>query len=287
MHQHLIAAAVWKNKHKGLGGEMLQKVADQQLVLVSTGARDWLQSNGSMEKVDGGYLFSATKHFASQSVAGEVAVTSAPFDNKKGKERVLHFSVPLQAEGVSLLDNWDVMGMRATGSESIVFDQVFVPDSAIALERPRHGFPPVWNVVLTVAMPLIMSAYLGIADKAKDMAIAAGKKNQRKQEHLPHIIGKMNNTLLSAEAQWRAMYALTNNFDFQPDEAITLKILSYKTNVAEATIQTVDQAMDAIGGQSFYRKKELERLFRDIQAAKFHPLPKWEQYAFTGNWLLE
>ncbi|MBK8192218.1 MAG: acyl-CoA/acyl-ACP dehydrogenase [Lewinellaceae bacterium] len=63
-------------------------------------------------------------------------------------------------------------------------------------------------------------------------------------------------------------------------------MLSFKTNVAEACIQTVSEAMEAIGGQSFYRKNELERLFRDVQAAPFHPLPKWEQYVFTGERLL-
>ena len=193
----------------------------------------------------------------------------------------------MNANGVSVLDDWDVMGMRATGSQTIVFDQVFVPESAIALERPREGFHPVWNVVLTVAMPLIMSAYVGIAEKAMNIAKDIGKKYHRNQDHIPYIIGKLNNTLLSVKAQWKAMYALTNNFDFLPDQNITSDMLSYKTNVSDATIQTVSQAMEAIGGQSFYRKKVLERLFRDVQASQFHPLPKWDQYAFTGKRLLE
>lgn len=286
MHQHLIAASVWKYKHKGVGAAMLQKIANQQLVLVSTGARDWLASNGEMQKTKGGYLVSAKKHFASQSVAGDIAVTSAPYCNEQGEWKVLHFPVPLQAEGVSVLDDWDVMGMRATGSQTIVFDQVFVSDTAIALERDRGGFHLVWNVVLTVAMPLIMSAYIGIAERAQEIAIAIGKKYYRNQNHISYIIGKMNNTLLSAQTQWKAMYRLTNNFNFTPAEAITMNILSYKTNVSDATTQTVTQAMEAIGGQSFYKKNELERLFRDVQAAQFHPLPKWDQYAFTGERLL-
>ena len=57
MHQHLVAAAIWKYKHKGESAPMLQKVAKDQLVLVSTGARDWLDSNGEMTKTDNGYLY--------------------------------------------------------------------------------------------------------------------------------------------------------------------------------------------------------------------------------------
>lgn len=286
MHQHLVGATVWKFKHKNNGKATLEKVVQNQLVLVSTGARDWLQSNGTLEPVEGGYLFYAKKSFASQSAVGDVAVTSAPIQNSEGEWKVLHFPTPIQAEGVTVLDDWDVMGMRATGSQTIVFDKVFIPNTAIALERPREGFHMVWNVVLTIAMPLIMSAYVGIAEKAVEIAISMGKQYPRNQEHLPYIIGKLNNTFLEAKAQWRAMYTLTDNLNFKPAEAITSDILSYKTNVADATIRTVQQAMEAIGGQALYRKNELERLFRDVQGAQFHPLPKWDQYAFTGKRLL-
>src|SRR5687768_3062752 len=88
MHQHLIGATVWKYRH-GQGGEpLLKKVAESQLVLVSTGAADWLESNGSMSKADGGYVVSAHKHFASQSAVGDMLVTSAPFMDRSEERRV-------------------------------------------------------------------------------------------------------------------------------------------------------------------------------------------------------
>lgn len=287
MHQHLVAAAVWKYKQKGEGAPLLERVAKDQLVLISTGARDWLESNGAMEKVEGGYLFSAKKYFASQSVEGDIAVTSAPYLDENENWKVLHFGVSMKAEGVSVLDDWDVIGMRATGSQTIVFDRVFVPDSAISLSRPRGDFHPVWSIVLTVAMPLIMSAYVGTAEKAVELAVSIGKKYHRNKDHIHYITGQLYNYLISAQTQWKAMYRLTNNFDFQPNENTTIDILSLKTNVSDATQQATKEAMDAIGGQSFYRKNKLERLFRDVQAAGFHPLPKWEQYAFTGKKLLK
>ncbi|MEZ5039780.1 MAG: acyl-CoA dehydrogenase family protein [Saprospiraceae bacterium] len=286
MHQHLVAATVWKYKHKGEGVPLLKRVVEEQLVLISTGARDWLESNGEMEKVNGGYLFSGKKFFASQSAGGDLAVTSAPCLNTEKEWQVLHFGVSMKAEGVTVLDDWNVIGMRATGSQTIQFDKVFIPDSAIALMRPRGEFHAVWDIVITVAMPLIMSAYVGTAEKAFEIAMSIGKKYHRNMDHITYIIGKLNNSLISAQTQWKAMYALTNNFDFKPNEDITIDMLSLKTNVAEATQQTVSEAMEAIGGQSFYRKNVLERLFRDVQASDFHPLPKWDQYAFTGKRLL-
>ncbi|WP_242133682.1 acyl-CoA dehydrogenase family protein [Aestuariivivens marinum] len=283
MHQHLISAAVWKYKYKGVGQDFLRHVAENELVLISTGARDWLGSNGDLKKTSGGYLFSGTKHFASQSAGGDVVVTSGTYLNKNNSWDVLHFTVPMTSNGVSILDNWNVMGMRGTGSNSILFEDVFIPDSAITLSRPKNEFHPVWNVVLTVALPLIMSAYIGIAEKAKEIAITKGKTYHRNQKHIATLIGRLNNVLLSAQTEWKAMYYLANGLNFTPSEAITIDMLSHKTNVGENTKKTVAYAMEAIGGQSFYRSNILERLFRDVQASPFHPLPKWEQYAFTGE----
>jgi len=286
MHQHLIAATVWKYKHKGQGAPLLTNVADNQLVLVSTGARDWLGSNGSMKKVEGGYLVNAKKAFASQSAAGNILVTSAPYLDETNAWQVLHFGVPFKAEGVSLLDDWNVMGMRATGSQTVVLNDVFVPDSAIALARDRDAFHPVWNVVLTVAMPLIMSAYVGIAERARTLALAHAASVQD-QQHIPYLLGQLNNSWLAAHTQWQAMYARTNELDFEPNKAVSSEILGLKTNVAEACRETVSLAIELVGGRSFYVKNELERLFRDVQASQFHPLPKWEQYQFTAATLLE
>lgn len=286
MHQHLVAATVWKFIHKGEGAALLQKVADQQIVLVSTGARDWLGSNGEMKKVEGGYRLNARKHFASQSAGGDVAVTSAPYQNEVGEWKVLHFAVPFSAEGVNVLDDWDVMSMRGTGSQTIEFADVFVPDIAISLERPKDEFHPVWNLIIVVAMPLIMSTYVGIAERALEIAVSLGKTYGRNQKHMTTLLGKIYNELTAARCQWKAMVDLTNNFEVGPDDYLSAEIVTLKTNVADACISAVSQAMEAIGGQSIYRRNELERLFRDVQASMFHPMPKWEQYEFTGAQLL-
>ncbi|NND67493.1 MAG: acyl-CoA dehydrogenase, partial [Halioglobus sp.] len=99
MHQHIIAANVYKNAHGTGGGPLLEKVAARELRLVSTGAGDWLASNGEMTKVDGGYRYSATKHFASGSPAANLIVTSGPYEDPEEGWQVLHFPVPLADEG--------------------------------------------------------------------------------------------------------------------------------------------------------------------------------------------
>src|SRR5690606_29188558 len=109
----------------------------------------------------------------------------------------------------------------------------------------------------------------------------------RNQKQFPSIVGKLNNSLVSAQTQWRAMVALAGNLEVKPARSLSMEMLSLKSNVAEACARVVEDAMDATGGQSFYRKNTLERIFRDVQASRFHPLPVWEQIAFTGEYLIQ
>ncbi|MBC6951947.1 acyl-CoA dehydrogenase, partial [candidate division KSB1 bacterium] len=192
MHQHLLAANIWKYKQGQGGADMLKNVADQQPVLVSTGAQDWLESSGKMEKAKDGYLVTATKHFASQSALGEVLVTSAPYQDPELGWQVLHFPVSFKSEGVKVLNNWSALGMRGTGSHSVKLENVFVPESAITVRRPQGKFHPVWNVVLTVAMPLIMSVYVGIAQRASRMAINFVKDQKNSKSYVPSLVGAMH-----------------------------------------------------------------------------------------------
>ncbi|MGZ9129451.1 MAG: acyl-CoA dehydrogenase family protein [Candidatus Binatia bacterium] len=286
MHQHLIAATIWKYRH-GQGGEaMLKNVAEKQLVLVSTGAGDWLESNGSMTKTAGGYLVSADKHFASQATVGDMLVTSAPFMHPEQGWEVLHFAVPMNAQGVTVAKDWRALGMRGTGSHTVKLENVFIADAAIALRRPRGTYHPVWNVVLTVAMPLIMSVYVGIAQKAAQITIAHVRRQKTAKPQIASLIGAMNNDLVGAEIQLNDMLGIANNYDFKAIDQNGHDILARKTNVANGAIRVVTKAMEIVGGAGFYRDFGLERLFRDVQAARYHPLPESDQVKFSGEYLL-
>lgn len=286
MHQHLLAANIWKYR-KGQGGEaILKKVAENQLVLVSTGARDWLESNGEMRKTEGGYLVTARKHFASQSAVGDVLITSAPYDDPEAGWQVLHFPVPFSSKGVAVMDDWYTLGMRGTGSHTVKLDNVFVAESAIVLRRPRGQFHPFWTVVLTVAMPLIMSVYVGIAERAAQIAIQQAKGSKLRKPHLHYQIAEMNNELTAAQVQLQDMVRIGNNYDFQPLDRNAHEILTRKTNVANAAMRTVAKAMEAAGGQGFFNSFGLERLFRDVQGAQYHPLQEKDQQLFSGEFLL-
>ena len=184
MHTHLVAAAVWRHGHGQPAGPLLSKVAEAELVLVSTGSTDWLDSNGTAERVEGGYRVNAQKRFASGCPGGDIALTSAPYDDPKEGALVLHFPVPMKAEGVRVNGDWDTLGMRATGSNTITFENVFVPDAAIGAKRPRGQWHPSISVVCLVALPIVLSPYVGLAETAARLA-KEGARKRPGDAHLP------------------------------------------------------------------------------------------------------
>src|SRR5690606_30220807 len=94
------------------------------------------QPRGTATKVDGGYRVSGRKIFASQSPAGAVMSTMFPYDDPEAGRRVLNMAIPFSEAGVTIVDNWNTLGMRGTASNDVEIHDVFVPDERVVANRP-------------------------------------------------------------------------------------------------------------------------------------------------------
>lgn len=280
MHSHLVAAQVWRHL-RGMPAPVLEKLVANQLQLVSTGAADWMASNGSATRVDGGYRVTARKSPASGAPTGDVVVTSARWDEAPDGPQVVHCSIPFAADGVSVEETWDTMGMRGTGSHTVVLDDVFVPESSVALVRPADVWHPVWGTVLGVAMPLIMSTYVGVAEAAAERAIALGGSRSGAVGTVS-LLGRMLSRLAVARDVAGAMVRGSDGLRFDNTVEYASLTLARKTAVTEAVIDTVRLALE-LGGQAFSTDAGIERLYRDVHGALYHPLPAQQQEQFTGR----
>ncbi len=281
MHSHLVAAQVWRH-HRELPAPVLPRVAAEGLLLVSTGAADWIDSNGTAVEVEGGYRVSGRKMPASGASGGAVAVTSFRWDDAPDGAQVVHCSVPFSADGVSVEETWDTLGMRGTGSHTVVFDDVFVPDAAVPLVRPAGEWHPVWATVLGCALPLITSTYVGVAEAAATRAIALARRRATRPETAV-AVGRMLGHLTVAQDTVGAMVGAADELRFAPTMDAAVASLTRKGNAADAAIATVRAAMEVGGGQAFAVSGGVERLLRDVHAATYHPLPPAAQQLFTGR----
>jgi alkylation response protein AidB-like acyl-CoA dehydrogenase len=282
MHTHLLAATIWRLRQGQPVEPLLKRIANEQLVLVSTGASDWLESSGTAEKVDGGFRVTGRKIFGSGSPAGDLLVTSAVYDDPEAGPTVLHFPVNMHGEGVTVLDNWRTMGMRATGSNDVLLENVFVPDAAVSVRRPKGEWHPFFSVVAAVALPLVMSVYLGVAEAASDVALGVARKKPG-DPNLPYLIGEMDNALVTAQLAVQGMIDLCNDYQFTPDTQTANAVFIRKSIASRSCLAAAEKALEVAGGGAYFRSVGLERLLRDLHGGQFHPLQEKRQHLFTGR----
>ena len=281
MHCHLVAAQVWRY-HRNLPAPLLPRVAANELVLISTGASDWLDSSGVATRVERGFTVTARKAPASGCPAGDILVTSARWPDAAEGPQVVHCSIPFDAPGVSIDETWDTIGMRGTGSHTVVLDEVFVPDDAVALTRTAGAWHPIWGVVVGAALPLIMATYVGVAEAAAERAIDLVAPRAERPD-LALSIGAMLNRLTAARDTVGAMIRASDDLHFDSTIETASLVLSRKTIATEACKDVVGLALEAGGGAAYSRDHLIERLFRDAHGAMSHPLPAAQQQRFTGR----
>ncbi len=287
MHQHLVSVLLFKHLNGDEGSTAtLSTVADKDFILVSTGGGDWLSSNGSAQKVDGGFKIDCVKPFCSGARLGNVAVMSCAYDDG-AKEHVIHFSIPLSADGVEVMNDWDAMGMRGTGSHSIRFNDVFVPQEKVNLVRDRGVWHPVWDVVSTLAFPVFMAPYAGVAEAIaqKTVKLFSGRSNHTAGTIA--CLGRMQDSYQITRWAFDDMVAQVRNLDIKPDNRTAAKAHQSKSIIAKHGRESAQAAMEALGGYSYFRKVEVERLYRDLLAAEFHPLQTHKQEELLGEFLLK
>lgn len=284
MHTHLVATAAWRwtNQKAPVDG-LLKRVANEDLVLVSTGGADWLLGSGKATKVDGGYRVSGRKIFCSGAPAGGLMMTTAVVDDPAEGPMVLQIAVPTSAGGVKVDNNWKALGMRGTGSHDITFEDVFVPDAAVALRRSSGKWHPLIHVVAMVALPVFNAVYVGVAEAARDLAIESAKK-RRDDRVVQAQVGEMENELTSAQLALGRMIDMATTRT--PGVDTTVEMMCCRALLGRGARATVDTAMDIAGGGSFLRKNALERLFRDVQGVRYHPLQTKPQNVLAGRFSL-
>jgi acyl-CoA dehydrogenase len=285
MHTHLVASLsyLWRGGNKAVE-PLLRRVAAEKLVLVSTGGSDWLQGSGKLEKVEGGFRLTGRKIFGSGVPAGSLLMTTGVYDDPKDGPTVYHFPVPLNAPGVKVLETWKVMGMRGTASHDIELQDVFLPDAVMGgVRRPAGKWHPFMHTICLVALPVIYAAYVGVAEAARRIALelCARRKND---PLLPLLVGEMENQLVTGQVAHASMLDMVEKE--KPGPATSSAVLCRRTIAATAVVRAVEKAMEVAGGPGFYRAAGLERLFRDVQGARYHPMQEKPQTRLTGRMLL-
>jgi alkylation response protein AidB-like acyl-CoA dehydrogenase len=206
-------------------------------------------------------------------------MTSAVFEDRGEPPVVLHFEIPMKSQHVKIMDTWHTLGMRGTGSHDVLIDGYIVPETAVTVRREAGKWHPLFQVIATIAFPLVYSVYLGVAESARDIAVTLAKRKQS-THHIVELAGRMDTELTGARLAHDSMLAAARLN--APSDATINQVMIGKQLVTRHAMATVDLAMELAGSAGFYRAAGLERRFRDMQAARYHPLQSGPQAEFAG-----
>jgi len=239
-----------------------------------------LLSTSRAERVEGGYKFSGRKAFGSLTpVWTYLGLHGMDTSNPKAP-KVVHAFLPRDTKGYTIKETWDVMGMRATRSDDTVLDGVFVPDKYIGRVVPAGAAGLDLFVLSIFAWGLIgfANVYYGLAQRALDLTVESLKNKSsvaltRPMAYHAEMQHGLAEMVLEQEAIGphieKVAQDWSNGVNYGP--GMVLKILAAKYHAVEGAFRIVDRALDLSGGFGMFKKSELERLFRDARAGRFHP----------------
>jgi len=203
------------------------------------------------------------------------AVVSAGIEGEEGGG---WFLVPMDLPGIRILDTWDSLGMRATGSHDVEFRDVHLPPEALVEPfgpgrtcQVNAGGGAGWGLI-------IPSIYLGIAQAARDFILDYALT--RKVSTLPGtiaevpriraLLGEIDHDLLAARS---LLYTLAERWDGEPEQRDRLVPLlgAGKMIATNHAIRIVDRAMRIAGIAGLSRSLPLERFYRDVRAGLSNP----------------
>jgi alkylation response protein AidB-like acyl-CoA dehydrogenase len=222
------------------------------------------------------------KSFASLAPALDYFIIPATLDEDGD---VARFVVPRQ-EGIEIVETWDAMGMRTTGSHDIVLHDVVVPGANLIgrSSQSTAGGANAWFLLGVSAV------YLGVAEAA--LAAAA----RYAQERVPTALGRPIATLESVQRhlgqaafliqQARALlYHQAHLWDLQPaaQSEMAAMLAVAKVTATNNAVAAVDHCMRAAGGASMTHTLPLERYYRDVRAGLHHPIGDDEAFLMLGR----
>lgn len=192
----------------------------------------------------------------------------------ESEPRVGLFLVPADAQGLSIEETWNPLGMRATASHDAILNEAWVPlDHAVDVRAPadwgaRDAEQSVWMAVLIGAL------YDGVARAARDWLLAF--LHERKPANLgaalatvPRLqqaVGEIEELLF---VNARLLRSAARDADAgeppSPGESNLLKLA-----VTENAISSVEKALKLSGNHGISRHNSLERHHRNVLCARIH-----------------
>ncbi|MPY92657.1 MAG: acyl-CoA dehydrogenase [Acidimicrobiia bacterium] len=239
-----------------------------------------VMSTAKAQRAEGGYRFTGRKMFGSNGPVWDYLGVHALDVDAEGGPQIVHGFVERQAPGVQVLETWDTLGMRASQSHDTLLAEVFVPDARIGRTVPAGQNDDLFLFAMNIwALSLIGNVYLGIADRALELAAASARSKSSVAiprglyAYNPFVQHQLAEMYLELDAASATVDRLVEDWLAGTDHGARwgAQIVSAKWRAVTAARRVVDLALEVSGGGGMFKGNELERLYRDVRCGGFHP----------------
>ncbi len=233
--------------------------------------RDVFKIKTTIKNDGDGYRLNGTKGWCSLSTAARYYFTWSRLENSNNlSEGLLNVLIPSERKGVEVLDDWDTIGMRATASNSINFNDVRIEQSEVI------GEP---GILLTKDLSFwslgYTAVYTGIAEAAYEFSVEYGCNQLTKFEdgspQVARIHRQVGEMSMAIEGARRAMEKLALMRGQMNRVELTYILNQAKYLATEAALSISQQGMCMLGGSGLSRALPMQQFLRDALAGQVMP----------------
>ncbi len=215
------------------------------------------------------YLLNGTKNWITNGNSASVYLVMAQTDPAKGSKGITTFIVEKNWPGVSVGAKENKMGIRASDTHSILFNDVKVPKENM-LGEVGFGFSFAMKTLAGGRIGIASQA-LGIASGAYELALSYSKERKAFGKEIMHhqaIQFKLADMATKVEAArllcLKSAWEKDNGIDY------TLSSSMAKVYASEAAMWISTEAVQVHGGYGYVKEYHVERLMRDAKITQIY-----------------
>jgi len=240
-------------------------------------------------RVPGGIVVNGTKSFNTNSGNGGWANVGVALEGVDGGMH--HALIPLDGRGVTVHGNWDNMGQRATVSQHITYEDVFVEE---AWHYHVDGFEPavipgVFLMHSTLNLGIGLGAYDAALEfvRANNRTLTPGIKDPAQDPLVTRALGTWSTRLSAAHALLKTTARQVVEFEGTRAEVVPLMVEAFKAKVAaiDASLEVSSGLFDLTGARSTATSVGLDRFWRNARTFATHD-PTDHKLIWTGAYEL-
>jgi alkylation response protein AidB-like acyl-CoA dehydrogenase len=190
--------------------------------------------------------------------------------------RVGHVIVPGHLPGITWVDTWDHLGLRASNTHDVVYQAVELPEAAF-VEIPRGADGVYRDPAATAGAGSFghPALYIGVARAARQAFVEFARSRVPSAlgrpiattERIQSVAGEVDLQIAQAET---LLYGALLRIE-AGDAAILPQLSVVKVAIARSVVTAVQTAVAALGNPALSRRNSLERHLRDVLCVRVHP----------------